>query len=411
MKSKFDMEARRDQVIELLRPDALRNHRVSEGLELDEGQRNELREIAHTTASMVDGLHQLSVLAMEADPKDKVFAKVRNFLKLEAQFQARLRGEPTSLLRPPTITKIDIVLSEKGMQVVEIEPGKVRGLGYGAMVRQQHPSQELSVGVNSLLDTLSGEEPAVFILSEKDRFHEPEISVLSQLDMRALSVSQKDIDLEKNGIRIPHKAILAKNAILLSKLVNRGVTDEKLEQTLNIISGRRPDMEAKTVLALLHNIDTDPELETLLAETIGVDVLEDIRRRTPVTFHAQQLNHSKRDETVEKIADGTVRLFLKPVTDSGTRGIVTPDETGAIANLLRKPKTLKNFVAQEALSIVFRSMVSQDVLRGDIREDTVNTRITLHVDTHGSIIEASAVCSPDNYLAHGGVSSIITSVE
>jgi predicted ATP-grasp superfamily ATP-dependent carboligase len=207
------------------------------------------------------------------------------------------------------------------------------------------------------------------------------------------------------------RALMARNAILLSKLVNRGVTEKDIEENMTVISKGRPDMEAKTVLALLHNTDADPELESLLCEVIGADKIEAIRSQTPVTFHVTQVSSIEREEMIAKVSNGAEKLFLKPVTDSGTRGIVTPDSVEEIAMLLGKPKLLKNFVAQKAVSIAFRTMVSQDVIRGDIRQDTVNTRITLHIDSRGAIIEASAVCSPDKHLAHGGVTSIITSVE
>jgi hypothetical protein len=411
LQTKLNMDDRRQQVKELLAPDEIRNHRVTEGLKLSPEQVIELDQAANVASQIAQGLHELSRQSLDADQKDPIYRKVRQMLKLEGKAQARMRGEIDVINLPtPQITKVDLILTDDGMRIVEIEPGKIRGIGYGAMVRQQSP-ESLGLGADTYIADLADNELVAIVMSDADRFHEPEIGILNKLNEGILVAPQMDTEATGNGLSIKRGHIVAKKAVMMSMLVNKGASEVQVRNVAEIISDRREDLELKTALAMIHNSDEDMELEQLLVEVFSSEVLSKIRNIVPTTTHASQMTNQSRDSLASKLLDGDGAVFLKPISASGTRGIITPDNTLDAVEVLKRPKELKKFVVQQAHKVTMVDMVSKDVLNGTENHTSMNIRITLHVDNSGNIIEASAVGSPDEHLAHGGKTSVITSVE
>lgn len=137
MFNKLSLQERQEQVHDLLRPDEIRRHRVAEGLNLTTKQALDLEEKARVAAMFANRMSSLSNAALTLDALDPESRRARALLGTEPMFQARKRGEvdPTNL-PSAEITKIDLVMTDQGFSIVEIEPGKVRGLGYGRMVRE-----------------------------------------------------------------------------------------------------------------------------------------------------------------------------------------------------------------------------------------------------------------------------------
>lgn len=402
---------RREQVLATLQPDRIRNHQVSEGIQLTDEQLRQLDDISDTVRSVVQGLQELSGRALAADNKDPLQRKVREMLKLESLFQHNLReGLPAPELPAPQITKVDTILTDDGIKIVEIEPGKVRGLGYGAMVRAQSTAS-IGNGTGLTIGDLSQDQPVVLVMSGKDRFHQPEMNLLAQHMPNLVVAPQSEIINSEEGLRLRSGVHLPRLAIMMSTLNNGGVSESDIRSTLSIISDRRPDMEAKTALALLHNGLHDEEVEELLRDVFGEKELKAIRAHIPLTAHSSLLEKGDAKTLADEVTSGDTAVFLKPINDSGTRGIVTPGNPVEVARILNTPKELKKFVVQRALPVVMQKMKTLDVLDGHEGDAEMNVRITLHVDASGAIIEASAVGSPDSHLAHGGKESVITSVE
>jgi hypothetical protein len=411
VQEKLSIDERRSQVQSLLMPDEIRNHRVSGGLELKDDQIKELAEIAKLTGKLTEGLHELSLRSLEDDPKDPTLRKVRQMLKLEGIAQAKMRGEIVKVELPrPEITKIDTILTTEGIKVVEVEPGKVRGIGYGAMVRQQGEGLA-TLGADIFLHDLADQENVAIVMSHSDRFHEPEMGVLSKLNDSIVVAPQMDIEVGSNGLVIKRGRHVAQKAIMMTSLVNKGISEDRIRNVTEIVSDRRSDLELKTALALVHNSTHDADLEQLLQEVFPADLLDAARNMIPQTMHSSQMTYAERDELVQKISADELGVFLKPIADSGTRGIVTPDDQKGILNIFSRPKELKKFVIQQACDITMVNMKSTDVLTGHEGQSDMNVRITLHVNKTGEIIEVSVVGSPDKHLAHGGKTSIITNIE
>lgn len=397
----MSVEDRRELVQEVFRPDEIHNHRVAAGVMLESAQAEELTESGQVIAAFAQGMSQISNQALRAESSDQLMAKIRQLLGTEGKFQAYKRGEITlDELAEAEITKSDIVVTPQGLRIVEIEPGKVRGLGYGVLARMQsaHP---VGIGAEASLGRLIADQPTAVILSEKDRFHEPEICLLAGAVAGLHSRTQRLFmhDQERNPVE---------GLIMMSPLVNSfGVTESSVREDLTIVSDRRLDLESKGAFALLHNGSQIPELEQLLCETFEPAMLARLRELVPKAEHAS-LDDSLRERVSQTGNDG---LFLKPVLESGTRGIITPDNKEEFAAAIAKHKTLAKFMVQEAVDTVLTPMQSLDVRSGTEHEDLMNLRITVHVDKVGNIIESTVVGSPHAFLAHGGKTSVITNLE
>ncbi len=63
----MNLDDRREQVLETLRPDRLRNHQVSEGLHLNEEQLAELDNLAKVAGNIAGGLYEMSRAAILAN--------------------------------------------------------------------------------------------------------------------------------------------------------------------------------------------------------------------------------------------------------------------------------------------------------------------------------------------------------
>lgn len=400
--NKLSLKERQAQVIELLNPDEIRRHRVAEGLELTELQIHELNEIAGAAAIFAKRMSALSNAALQMDALDQQSRLIRTLCVTEPLFQARKRQEVDVVELPdPALTKVDIVISEEGLKIVEIEPSKIRGLGYGRMLREQTVSP-VGLGSAAGLAPIIGDVETMVALSDHDRFHIPELSVLGRFVGNLLITNQKDL-----------LTVASPQVILASPLKRPGGTE--IEQALrlksDIVSDRRPDLESKGALALVHNTGEDEALELRLLEFVSADEIKLLRRVSPPTHHTKLLQAQQRSDMLSDIQNARSRLFAKPMTDSGTRGMVTPNDTDRLQELLAKPKQANQLVLQDALQVIPQTMESMDVLDGDIHTSDMNVRITIHVDKDGNIIEASVVGSPHDYLAHGGKTSVITSLE
>ncbi len=411
VQEKLSLDDRREQVQSLLVPDEIRNHRVAEGLELKTDQITEIEDIAKIIGGLSNGLHELSVMSLLADPKDPTHRRVRQMLKLEGIDQAKIRGEIADLELPiPEITKIDAILTAERVKVVEVEPGKIRGIGYGAMVRQQS-SGAIGLGAETILSELASHEDVAIMMSHTDRFHEPEIGVLSKLDNSIVVAPQMETEISENGLVIKRGKRVARMAVMMTTLVNKGVSENEIRSVAEVVSDRRNDLELKTALALIYNTDQDIALEQLLLQVFSDNLLTEIRNIIPKTTHSSQMTFAEREILAQQILADELAVFLKPIADSGTRGIVTPDNQDRIVDILNRPKELKKFVIQQACEVTMVNMKSKDVLTGIEDQSDMNVRITLHIDRQGNIIETSVVGSPHKHLAHGGKTSVITNIE
>lgn len=406
------IDERRQQVKETLRPDTIRNHQVSEGLRLSPDQIADLEATAEVTRDIVTALHELSLRAITAERGDPLQRKIRQLLQLEPLFQHNIReGISNPTLPIPQITKVDTIMTREGIKIVEVEPGKIRGLGYGAMVRAQSTAA-IGNGSGMTLGELSNDRPAAIVMSDKDKFHRPEMRLLASRVPHIVVASQGEITATSEGLKLNHTAELPRLAIMMSSLnKNSGINEAELRSASEIISDRRPDLEAKSALTILMNEAQDEDIEELLKQVLTQEQLQSIRTRVPKTTHASLETREKMSAIATQVASGDSAVFLKPIGNSGTRGIITPGNHEEAIRILNAPKELKKFVVQQALPTIMQHMHTMDVLSGQEGDALMNIRITLHVDTSGNIIEASAVGSPDEHLAHGGKTSVITSVE
>jgi len=382
-----------------LRPDEIRNHHVAHGLTLDVKEQAELSALAADVASYSSGMSEIARIAMDAPAGDKLMRNVRHLMGTEGLFQAILRGEvKQEVPGAPQLTKVDIVHTRKGFQIVEIEPGKIRGLGYGVMVRHQ-TTRPIGIGAAASLASITAGMETGILMSEKDRFHEPEMKILASVGDNLQVRPQFSFD--ENQRRNPVEGLL-----MMSPLVRMGMSEAEIREKIAVLSDRRLDLESKGCLAILHNLGEIDELDDLLLHTVGREPLERLRKLVPATGHILL----DRD-LLGKVIDSTDPIFLKPVLDSGTRGIVTPDDSEASKKATTNHKTFGKFVAQTAVETVKIQMDSVDVLNGHFSSGLMNLRITAHVDSTGNIVETTVVGSPHEHLAHGGKTSVITNLE
>lgn len=401
MKNRLTMHERKEQVQDLLRPDEIRRHRIAEGLEITDEQSDDLAEKGRAAALFAKRVSSLSNAALALDALDPESRTIRSLLGTEPLFQARKRGEADHEELPEaTITKVDLVMTPEGFSIVEIEPGKVRGLGYGRMVREQ-ASTAVGLGSEQGLSPIINDKDTMVALSETDRFHIPELNVLGRFVGKLCIANQADL-----------LSNTAPQAILASplKAPSGKHIESTLRQNVTVVSDRRPDLESKGALALVHNTGQDVRIEDRLHTAFTNDELETIRKVSPQTHHIKLLSTEQRQELHDSILSGDTELFAKPTSDAGTRGMVTPDNVDAVSTLLAQ-KQAKSFVFQQAEQIVPQEMESIDVITGEPGIDNMNIRVTIHVDRDGNIIEASVVGSPHEHLAHGGKTSVITNLE
>lgn len=190
-----------------------------------------------------------------------------------------------------------------------------------------------------------------------------------------------------------------------------GLPEHTLRRSIDVISDRRPDLESKGGLALLHNAGGQPEIEELLLCHFGQTNLAALRAAIPVTTHVALLNEDQRAALQAAVHAGKLSVYLKPLSNSGTRGILSPEHPDQIDLILSSYKHAKRVVVQAAADTVQHTMQSVDVLTGADHEDDMNLRVTLHTDASGQIVETSVVGSPHQHLAHGGKTSVITNLE
>lgn len=401
MTNKLTLHERREQVHDLLNPDEIRRHRIAEGMEVTNEQAQDIAEKGKAAALFARKVSSLSNAALALDALDPESRLTRSLLGTEPLFQAMKRGEiePTALPEA-AITKVDLIMTPHGFSIVEIEPGKVRGLGYGRMVREQ-ATAPVGLGSEQGLAPIAGGRDTMIALSDHDRFHIPELNILGRFVGGLCVVNQAEL----LGSSAPQ-------AILASPL--KGDTGAHIEEMLRrntvIVSDRRLDLESKGALALVHNADENPRIEDRLLSVFSKEELELLRTIAPKTHHTLLMTHDQRQKLRENVIQGKVELFAKPMADSGTRRMITPDNITALADLLIQ-KQVKAFVLQEAAAIVPQRMESIDVLTAEHGVHDMNTRVTIHVDSEGNIIEASVVGSPHEHLAHGGKTSVITNLE
>lgn len=412
----MSLRDRQELVLETLRPDSIRNHRVADGLQLNDEQTDELNLRALQVAQFASGMSELSQDALNAPSTDKSMQTVRRLLGTEGLHQARIRGEiDTPKLSRPQITKADIILTTEGFRIVEIEPGKIRGLGYGAMVRKQ-ANTPLGIGAAEAIETLSDGHSTGILLSIKDRFHEPEMEILAADIPNLMAIPQAEGSLVQLGFlgacKREGQPVLAIRAIMMSAFVDgTSFNEDSVRQSVRIVSDRRDDLESKGALALLHNSAGFQDIEHILKVHFTDSELEALRACVPETLHMRLMEKTRVDAMRIEAQKGKSKLYLKPLMGSGTRGIVNPSEVDEVISIMSKAKNLGKYVLQRAEPTVTVRMISKDVLGGDIREDDMNLRFTLHVDEAGNIIEVSLVGSPHEHLAHGGKTSVITNVD
>lgn len=401
MTNRLTLRERQEQVQDLLQPDEIRQHRVSRGLEITEEQAFDLVEKGNTAALFARGMSEISQKALDKNALDPTSKTIRSLLGTESIFQALRRGDISSIDLPEAeITKVDLVMTDNGFSIVEIEPGKIRGIGYGRMVREQ-ASTTVGVSAEQGLAPIINQSDTMIALSDYDRFHIPELNILGRFVSRLSVVNQSEL-----------LSATTPQAILASRLKGSEgkQIEEKLRQDFTIVSDRRPDLESKGVLALAHNMCGDQDLEMRLLNAFSEQGLNRIREASPKTFHTLLMTPSERELLREAALNGRIQLFAKPMSDAGTRGMVTPSDTQTLADLIMQ-KQAKSYVFQVAEKTVFHPMESIDVITGEHSIDEMNIRVTLHVDKHGTIIESSVVGSPHTHLAHGGKTSIITNIE
>lgn len=402
------LEARRQIVVDELQPDHLRNHRVADGFEIELETKQELHKIGHNIAAFQHGMSELSNVALRADPKDQTMRLVRSLLGTENIHQAARRENVSAPVLPePALAKADLIFTPLGLRIVEIEPGKLRGLGYGAMVRAQSPNA-LGIGAPRFLEAIRSAGNAAIVMSTKDRFHEPEIRLLARTTKELFVTPQTELKQIRDGLETRGQRI--GEVIMMSPLVKGGINEDDIRNHAQVISDRRTDLESKGALALLHNAGNSTEIEQLLVLSFGGDQLARLRKVIPLTVHSSLVPKEEMSSLAEAIRRGDKAVFLKPLIDSGTRGIVTPNKPEECATVLDSKKRTK-FIVQDAEECPLVEMESMDVLTGSEDSHPMNIRLTIHTDAKGQIIESTIVGSPDDHLAHGGTSSIITSLE
>lgn len=412
----LSLDERREVAKTLLRPDAIRNHRVAEGLQLTDEQVADLEACASLIRDFTVGMDAISQAALDASSGDRLMRTVRTLLGTESLHQARLRGDtPRTTLSAPRLAKADLILTPEGFKIVEIEPGKIRGLGYGRMVREQ-AARPVGIGSEAALAEITANRPTTLVLSETDKFHLPEMRLLGRF-VTNLVVAQQH-ELMRSGAAVQARGATkaldqtVDQAIMMSPLHNgHGITEQRLREAVQVVSDRRLDLESKGALALLHNAGNIPELEDVLTRHFGPDSLKALREAIPLSLHTDLLSDQEASSVKAAVLSGELPVFLKPLANSGTRGIVLPGELDEAQTILSSKKAARNVVLQQALEGVRIDMESIDVLSGDARRDLMSLRITLHVDAKGNIIEASVVGSPHKDLAHGGKTSVITNLE
>ncbi len=403
---------RADLVDRLLHPDEIHNHRVSRGLQLTGEQTTELLAAARLIGGFDKGMAAISQEALDAPMGDTLMRTVRMLLGTEALHQAQHKGEiGRQVLPTPQLTKSDLILTSDGFRVVEIEPGKVRGLGYARMARAQ-ARRPLGTGAEMTLAAIAGGRPVAVVLSETDKFHLPEMRLLARFATGLRVVQQDSLRLDEESGKVSADALLIGQAIMMSPLhKGRQVSEGQLRGAVRIVSDRRLDLESKGALALLHNTDGLPDLESLLLQHFTPESLAALRQIVPVSMHTSLLSPERQRELSDTVAAGHFPAFLKPLAAAGTRGIVTPDQPQEASRILGSKKLARTVVVQQAHEGIRPVMESLDVRTRSEHSDEVSLRITLHTDVAGAVVDASVVGSPHRHLAHGGKTSIITNIE
>lgn len=407
------LRERVDIVKDLLRPDAIRAHRVAEGLQLDGAQLDDLNQAAHLVSAFANGMDALGREAIEAPGRDRLMRTVRSLLGTEPLHQARLRGDKHIAPLPPQLAKADLIITTQGLKIVEVEPGKIRGLGYARMVRAQ-ANRPVGISAETALTDITGGRTTGVVLSETDRFHEPELGVLGRFVTGLVVAPQRALSHHPDGgIAVRGDGPRLEQSIMMSPFHNgRGIiTEKEVRQATAVVSDNRPDLESKGAMALVHNAGGNEEVEQLLLRHFEPGTLQRLREAIPLTVHVSLLTEEQVAGLREDVTSSRMPVFLKPLATSGTRGIVTPDQHEEIVATLAKHKSARSVVVQLAHEVVSQHMQGMDVLDRTVHDDLMNIRLTIHTDRAGHIIEASVVGSPHKHLAHGGKTSVITNIE
>lgn len=306
-------------------------------------QRLELEAIGRALHTCMKGLGHIAVEV--SNPKKSgnhtygLFAKALRTGVPKAYHTLMLeRPEAT-----PHICKVDLVLTEAGFRIVEVDGHNKRGLGYCTLVSRMREAMSHGMAAFSGAATAFAEELTVrgvsyaaLLYGVRERFYYPEFLILKdelrRFGVELLVVGEGEVRLDGERVVVPDGRVTPRVFVDLPFMYENGALHELLGRLyrngeIEFLIPPKPFLSSKALLALLRNESGNVEAEALLRSHIEPASLELVRRYIPETHLVHSPKREKEPEKRWREISCRKAYVLKQVISGGMKGIVFRDET------------------------------------------------------------------------------------
>lgn len=230
-------------------------------------------------------------------------------------------------------------------QIVEIEGDKTHAFGYVTfpkLTRNMFSGEMNKLGIVDAFKTELGsrgidlKDPVILFLNRSEGFYLRELTVFSKVAKRFglnLSVTtESDITFSEDSVVVGSTGIKSRVLVNIPVLTPRGTygTGINTEKMLKLYCDKKIQvlippfrfLGSKGLLGIFKNSLKDPELEEVLVETFGKDLLDKLRPFIPETVNVNKRNQNKVLQLLETNPESWV---IKEVSTSGMRGVSLPN--------------------------------------------------------------------------------------
>lgn len=275
---------------------------------LTKDQGVQLNAISRALQGVVRGLAQ--IFAIVTEPCSELGRKMQ--AQIPSYFAGVMHLNPNTI---PFLNKIDLVEDHDGkFWIVEMDSGNPRALGYSTLF--QAMTQEIFEMPNSFSGVLAPTIKAtkdkngglVCVLSGKERWYLPWFEIL----VKSLRERGLDAELVPEGKFVVNgKSLVLHMPLAMDKpAVRQGLLEGYKNGGVDFLMPPKPFLGSKAMLAIICNLEQDPELEAILRSQVSEEDLETLRSHIPPTVF----------NTGTAELDG--ETVLKSLVSSGMKGVI-----------------------------------------------------------------------------------------
>lgn len=272
------------------------------------------------------------------------------------------------------MTRLDLVKVKKqnhvspNFQIVEIEADKTHAFGYVTfpkLFRNTFLLEKNQLGIiNAFVEELNNRKiekgkPIILFLNKSENFYLKELTAFSviakRFDINLEIAEEKDIEIKSEKICIKNKNIDSNLLVSIPRITPSGIygTGFQLSELLNLYRNKKIEvlippyrfLGAKGLLGIFKNTLNDPDIEIILEQTFGKELLKKLRPFIPDTINVTKRNKNEVLKILESEPDDWV---IKEISTSGMRGVSLPgqDEEKRKKMLIQIIQNPFNFIIQ-----------------------------------------------------------------